>query len=99
MLKNDPKSLSHLLASKQGSLGNLAREARLREDLSDHLRNHLPVALIDGFLHCNLRAQGQLVVLASSPEWASRLRFETDLIRSLCAAHGTEVTSVKVRVG
>jgi hypothetical protein len=99
MLKNGPKSLSSLLATKDGSLGNLTRKARLREDLSDHLRKQLPSTLSAGFLHCNLREQGLLIVLASSPEWASRLRFETELIRRLCAAHGTEVSSVKVRVG
>lgn len=90
--------MSKLLASPEGTLGNLAREARLREDLSEYLRKHLPPSLRDGFLHCNLREKDQLVVLASSPEWASRLRFETALISRLCAEHGTRISSVKLRV-
>ena len=99
MSNSTSKSLSALIASKGGSLNALAREARLREDLSTHLRTHLPEPLATGFLHCNLKKGGVLVVLAASPEWASRLRFESERIRQLCADQGTEVTSIRVRVG
>ena len=99
MSNRSSKSLSEIIAAKDGSISSLAREARLREDLSTHLRTHLPEPLADGFLHCNLRQGGLLVVLATSPEWASRLRFEADRIRQLCADHGTEVTSIRIRVG
>ena len=99
MSKSTSKSLSDLIASEEGSLSGLAREAQLREDLSTYLRTHLPEPLAGGFLHCNLRDEGLLIVLAANPEWASRLRFEADRIRQICAAQGTVVTSVRVRVG
>jgi hypothetical protein len=99
MSNGTSKSLSDIIASSDGALSGLAREARLREDLSTYLRKHLPEPLTGGFLHCNLRDEGLLVVLATSPEWASRLRFEADRIRQICADQGTEVTSVRVRVG
>ena len=99
MLKGKPKSLSELIGSQNSPLGNLASEARLRESLSDHLRKHLPADLSAGLLHCNLRDETTLIVIASSPEWASRLRFEKELFIRLCADHGTQVTDVKVRVG
>jgi hypothetical protein len=50
-------------------------------------------------LHCNLRDEGLLVVVAANSEWASRLRFEAAQIRQICADQGTKVTSVRVRVG
>ena len=99
MLKKKAKSLSELIAGQNSPLGNLASEARRRESLDSHLRKHLPAALSAGFLHCNLRDEGTLVVITSSPEWASRLRFEKELFIRLCTEHGTPVTSVKVRVG
>ena len=99
MLKRKPKSLSDIIGSQGSPLGSLACEARLRQDLSDHLRKHLPPEFNGSLLHCNLRDEMTLVVIASSPEWASRLRFEKELFIRLCADHGTQVTEVKVRVG
>jgi len=46
-----------------------------------------------------LRDEGLLIVLAANPEWASRLRFEADRIKQICADHGTQVSSIRVRVG
>ena len=99
MSKSKPKSLLEIIGSQDSPLGNLASEARLRESLSDYLRKHLPAEISSGLLHCNLRDKACLVVIASSPEWASRLRFEKELFIRLCADHGTHVTDVKVRVG
>ena len=99
MLKKKPKSLSELLAGQDSPLGNLASKALLRENLGNHLRKQLPPALTAGFLHCNLRDDTTLIVITTSPEWASRLRFEKELFIRLCAEYGTTVTSVKVRVG
>ena len=99
MLKKDPKSLSALIADKKGALGDLAGQARLREDLSDYLRKQLPAGLADGFLHCNVRDETTLVVIAASPEWASRLRFETQVFSDLCSQQGLQLESVQVKVG
>jgi hypothetical protein len=99
MLKKKPKSLSELIAGQDSPLGDLASKALLREELGNYLRKHLPTALAAGFLHCNLRDDATLIVITTSPEWASRLRFEKELFIRLCAAHGTSITNVKVRVG
>ena len=98
MLKNKAKSLAQLAGSPDSGLGRLAEAARVRSDLSDYLRNHLDPTVAAGFVHCNIRDEGNLVVTAASPEWASRLRFEAASISELCAAHGTPVKSVRFRV-
>jgi len=98
MLKNEAKSLSELIGGKDSPLRDLAVEARRREQLSDYLRKHLSASLVDGFLHCNMKDETTLVVIAASPEWASRLRFEAAQLIRLCAQQGTKITAVKVRV-
>jgi hypothetical protein len=98
MSKRKAKSLSELIGGKSSPLGNLASNALLRETLGDYLRNHLPADLADGFLHCNLQDETTLIVIATSPEWASRLRFENNHFIRLCAAQGTKIDSVKVKV-
>ena len=99
MSKEDHKSLSELIKTQGGALGNLAGQARLREELGDYLRKHLPGELSPGFVHCNLKDGDTLVVIAASPEWASRLRFESAQLADLCRAHGTQVNTIKVRTG
>ena len=99
MSKDAHKSLSELITAGNSSLGDLASQARLREDLGDYLRKNLPPDLAPGFLHCNLKEGGELVVIATSPEWASRLRFKTSQHADLCRNHGTQVNAVKVKTG
>ena len=99
MLRKKPKSLSELISGSDSPLGHLADEARRRTDLGAALRKGLPAELATGLLHCNIRPDNTVVVIASSPEWASRLRFEKELFIRLCADHGTLVTAVKIRVG
>ncbi|MCP4088613.1 MAG: DUF721 domain-containing protein [Gammaproteobacteria bacterium] len=91
--------MSELIAGQDSTLGNLASKALLREELGNYLRKHIPAALNAGFLHCNLRDDATLIVIATSPEWASRLRFEKELFIRLCADQGTRITNVKIRVG
>jgi len=99
MSKDAHKSLSELITVKNSSLGDLASQAKLREELGDYLRKNLPPELSPGVLHCNLKEGGLLVVVASNPEWASRLRFETSRLADLCRQHGTQVSAVKVKTG
>ena len=61
-----PKSLSELLGGQDSSLGGLVRHANQMERLGDRLRAGLPESLAGGFVHCNLREDGTLAVLASS---------------------------------
>jgi len=98
MSKSKAKSLAELAGSTDTGLGRLAEAARLRTDLGDFLRNRLDSKLAPGFVHWNIRDDDTLVVIATSPEWASRLRFETETLLSLCRERGLSVTTVKVRV-
>ena len=98
MSKGEAKSLSDLIGSGKSGLGQLAARARRQADLSEHLRSGLDADLAAGIVHCNIRDDGTLVVLAASPEWASKLRFEERRLLDLCRAFGTEATAVKVRV-
>ena len=98
MLNKQAKSLGELIGSSNTEFANLADAARLRADLSEYLRNNLDKSLADGFVHCNIRDDGTLVVIATSSEWASRLRFEAQQFIDLCRKQGTLVRTVKVRV-
>jgi len=98
MLNKHAKSLAELLSSADTGFASLAEAARLRADLSDYLRKNIDPSLAGGFSHCNIREDGTLVIIATSPEWASRLRFETQPFIDLCRQQGTLVRNVKVKV-
>ena len=98
MSKKSSKSLSDLLGGPESPIGQLAGEARRRSELSDHLRKALPADLAGGLMHCNFDSDGGLILLAASPEWAARLRFESQLVIDLCRTQGLEINQVRVRV-
>ena len=80
-------------------LGALARAAASRLVLADEIRRNLPPELAGAVVSCNLRPDGTLVVTASSPDWAARLRFEADGMLAGCRAGWPAATRVRVRVG
>lgn len=97
-----PRALADLLkagTAPPGPLGALARAAESRLVLADEIRRHLPPDLAGGVASCNLRADGTLVVTATSPDWAARLRFEAEGILASCRAGWPATTRVRVRVG
>lgn len=98
MSKSKAKSLSELVGAGDSNLGQLAAAARLRSDLSEHMRTGLGEPLGTAIMHCNVHDDGTLVVVAANSEWAARLRFEAQKLLALCAEHGITATSVKVRV-
>ncbi len=98
MSKDKAKSLSDLIAADDSGLAKLAVAARLRSDLSEHMRNNLGEPLSNGIMHCNVHDDGTLIVIAANPEWASRLRFEAPKLLALCTDFGAAATAVKVRV-
>jgi hypothetical protein len=79
-------------------VGRLGREAAARVALTDHLRASLPAPLGEHITAANLRGDGTLVVLASGPEWAARLRFESDRLLGLCRERAPGAARVRVRV-
>ena len=98
MFKKKAKSLSELIRGSGSPLGQLAEEARLRTDLGAVLRKGLPADVAEGLLHCNIRPDNTVVLVASSPEWAARLRFEAETVRELCRQNSTVIERVVVRV-
>ena len=92
------KSLTELISDSGSSLQRLAKQAQSRVSLTEHIRAGLTDELADRFLGCNLRDDGTLVVIATSPEWAARLRFESDRLLSLCREHYPATQRVKIRV-
>jgi hypothetical protein len=99
MSNNELKLLAGLITSADSGLARLADAARLRADLSDYMRKHLDSSLAAGFRHCNIRDDETLVVTATSPEWAARLRFASARFLELSQECGQNVKTVKVRVG
>ncbi len=79
-------------------LKRLAEGARQRLALADHLREALPAELRSALGACNLHADGTLVVSTGSPEWATRLRFESTTLLDACRHHHPQALRVRVRV-
>jgi len=98
MSKRSPKSLSQLIASPQSSLGQLAAQAQERASLADDIRNGLSPELADALIHCSIDKDGTMTIRASGPEWAARLRFETEHLLGLARQNHPQTTQVKIRV-
>ena len=98
MSNKHAKSLAQLIGSSDTAFAGLADAARLRADLGDYLRKNLDPSLAGGLSHCNIRDDDTLIIIATSPEWASRLRFESQQFINLCRKRGILVRAVKVRV-
>ena len=98
MSRDRPKSLSELLGSPESKIGQLAARARAKVDLTDHVRKGLTSDLAAQIVHCTVEDNGVLIVRATSPEWANRLRFESDQLLTLVRQRHPEATQVKVRV-
>ena len=95
----DPKRLENLLkANNDGGLGDIVRRARDMGHLVEKLQMSLPRDEAQGVVAANIRENGELVVMVSSPVWASRLRFESETLLSAARATGADVTSCSVRV-
>jgi len=98
MSQSKPKSLSQLLETPNSALGRLARVARQKLALVEHIRNGLPADMAPELVHCSISDNGTLIVRASSPEWAARFRFENETLLALSRELHPETTSVKVRI-
>ena len=94
-----PRKLENLLnSSENGGLVNVVRRARMLGSLTETLSKALPDELRTALVGANVREDGVLVVIARSPAWAARLRYEQqNLIKAACAS-GTPVTQMHVRV-
>lgn len=91
--------LKNLLNSDAcGELGDLVRRAREMGELTHIMSKALPDEYAGAIVAANLRDDGDLVVIAASSAWASRLRFETDLLLSAARQAGLNPAACRVRV-
>ena len=93
------KRLENLLKpNKDGGLGEIIRHARDMGELVQSLQRQLPDETAASILAANIRDDGELVILASSPAWAAKLRFEADAMLTAARQSGATVTTCTVRV-
>ena len=93
------KRLENLLnPNDDGDLADIIRHARDMGKLVQILQKSLPAEEAGSIVAANIRDPGELVVLASSSAWASRLRFETDTLIAAARKSGVEAYTCTVRV-
>lgn len=98
MSDKSPKPLSELIFRPGSPVGELARRAAGTEDLAAALRSALGGGLAAELRSASLRDDGTLVVIAASPAWAARLRFEAPALLAKCREQHPAATRVRVRV-
>ena len=93
------KDLKNLLnPNNDGELAGVIRRAREMGELTHVLCESLPGEYAGAIAAANVRDDGSLVVIATSPAWASRLRYETDALLSAARDAGRNVSQCRVRV-
>lgn len=94
-----PIPLEKLLNSTTGgALGELVQRAEGMGRLLAGLKQGLDPELAARLKGVNLRPDGQLVIIAETPAWAARLRFESDALIEAARRCGVEASSCKVIV-
>ena len=96
MASDDLKKLLNPFSG--GELGDIVRRAREMGELTHVLSEGLPADYAGAIVAANLRENGDLVVIAASSAWASRLRYETDAILAAAGKAGINATTCRVRV-
>ncbi|MEJ2275876.1 MAG: DciA family protein [Woeseiaceae bacterium] len=93
------KPLKDLLnPTADGDLGDIVRRARRLGELTDNLCKSLGEEFSGAIVAANLRENGELVIIAASSAWASRLRYETDVLLEAARVAGVEPTACRIRV-
>ena len=93
------KKLESLLNPKDnGDLHAVIRRAQDMGDLTAALQRALPADARHAIVAVNLRNDDELIVIASTPAWASRLRFESESLLEAAIRAGTSATTCRVRV-
>lgn len=93
------KQLGNLLKPcNDGDLGKLIRRAREMGELTDVLARALPPEQAAGIVAANLREDGELIVIAATSAWASRLRYAADELLSAARASGIKAEVCRIRV-
>ena len=93
------KRLENLLnPNDDGNLGDIIRHAQDMGELVLRLQQALPDDIGVAVSAANIREDGELVVLATSPAWAAKLRFEADKLMAAARTTGADVKSCTIRV-
>ncbi len=91
--------LENLLKARAGgTLSKIIQRAQNMDALTTALRAELPADAGQNLLAANLREGGELVLVCSSSAWASRLRFESDMLMEAARKAGLTVNSCRVTV-
>ena len=93
------KKLKNLLnPSGNGDLADMVERAQAMGELTRRLQSVLSPELASSLVAANISPEKRLIVIAKSPAWAARLRFETDKL--LAAAQETDgsINGCSVRV-
>jgi hypothetical protein len=82
----------------EGELGDLIGRARRMGELTDILSSALPESDRSAIVAANIREDGELVVICASSAWASRLRYETEVLLKAARDAGITAHTCRVRV-
>jgi len=96
MPSNKLKNL--LNPSADGDLSDLINRARRMGELTDVLTSALPDSDRGAIVAANVRDDGELVVICASSAWASRLRYETEVLLKAAKEAGVVAHTCRVRV-
>jgi hypothetical protein len=96
-MANEP--LKNILSPcSDGDLGSIVRRARELGELTRLLSQALPEEFSGAVVAANVRENGDLVVIAASSAWASRLRYETETLLKAAQTAGIDAATCRVRV-
>jgi len=84
--------------SSDGDLGELINRARRMGELTDILANALTESDRSAIVAANVRENGELVVICASSAWASRLRYETEVLLKAAKDAGAIAHTCRIRV-
>ncbi|HET6630782.1 MAG TPA: DciA family protein [Woeseiaceae bacterium] len=91
--------LEKLLQAPGGSpLRKVIRRAQEMDGLAARLRAALDPEAAPHLVAANLREDGELAIVCSSPAWAARLRFESDTLLRAARSAGAPAERVSIRV-
>jgi len=91
--------LEDLLNSRENnSLDKIVQRAQHMDSLTSALQAGLEPDLAVNLVAANVREDGVLILVCSSPAWASRLRFETEPLIEIARKTGMAVSSCTVKV-
>ena len=91
--------LENLLKSHENkSLDKIIQRAQNMDSLTTALQAGLPADLAANLVAANVREDSILVLVCSSPAWASRLRFESHQLIEIARKTGANVSDCTVKV-